>query len=320
MPLRPKKLMIPDRMELIKKAFFFLLFLLCGSLIFSQSKPALLSAEISSIEKKLSDTKLSAVERKSALETMARLFELSGNIEAAAGTWEKAAKTVSGNAGHADLLQSARCFAAIGEFEKADAVLKPVLSASGNKVLQNKARILSAQIEALKTGNTAILSDLLSNPDFAGEKPVLYYSLWRISADPAFRSAIASRLLSELPQSPEARIIRDDNAVSAVPAALWLLTGIEQSPVTVTVTPAAGNTTGSSSGGPALLQTGLFTVEQNAGNMANKLRNAGFTPVIEKKTVNGKEHWIVGVLPGPDLTVTMKQLKDKGFESFPVNL
>ena len=291
--------------------------------VFSQNKPVQLSAEISAAEKKLSDSKLPASDRKAALETLARLYELSGNIEAAAESWQKAAHAAPGNDGYAGLLQSARCFAAIGEFDKADAALRPVLSAGGNKSLQNKAILLSAQTEALKTGNTAVLNSLLTNPDFADQKPALYYSLWRISADPSYQSAIASRLISEYPQSPEARIVRSDSLVSAVPAAFWLLAGSESTAVATGASAIAAvtqspNPTGNSPGGPLMLQTGLFGLEENAGNLAGKLRAAGFSPVMEKKTVNGNERWVVGVLPCTDYLKTMQLLKTKGFDSFPV--
>ena len=305
----------------------FLLFLNMAP-VFSQNKPAQLSAEITAIEKKLADSKLSAPARKAALETLARLYELSGNIEAAAGTWEKAARAVPGDAGHAGLLQSALCYTAIGEFDRAETVLEPVLTGSANKAMQIQARLVSAQIDALKTGSTAALSGLLSNPDFTGIKPALYYSLWRISADPSYQSAMATRLISEYPQSPEARIVRSDNSVSAVPAAFWLLAGSENTAVVTgasaiaavthasnpdatqppTVQPAAGS-------GPLMLQTGLFSKEENAGNLANKLRAAGFSPVTEKR---GSDRWVVGVLPGSDYLSTMRLLKDKGFDSFPV--
>jgi cell division septation protein DedD len=67
-----------------------------------------------------------------------------------------------------------------------------------------------------------------------------------------------------------------------------------------------------------MLQTGLFGREENARTMAERLRKAGFTPVIVRKTVNGGEHWAVGVAPGADPSRTILLLKDRGFESFPV--
>ena len=303
-----------------------LLFFLFAAPVFPQNKPVELSLEIASIEKKLSDSKLSAAERKNALETMARLFELSGNAERAAEAWKEAALAVPGNSGHEALLQSARCYAALGEFDKAEAALKPVL-ADSSQILQNKARLIFTQLEALKTGNTGGLSNLLSNPDFAAQKPVLYYSILKISSDKEVQSAMASRLTGEFPQSPEARIVRNDTMVGAAPLPLWLLLG---QPLVSTSFPAAENTpaennpqTDSTSQtiqtekSGTMLQTGSFSLEENAVSMAGKLRNAGFSPVIAKKTVNGKELCAVGVLPGSNPSQTAQQLKDKGFESFP---
>jgi cell division septation protein DedD len=67
-----------------------------------------------------------------------------------------------------------------------------------------------------------------------------------------------------------------------------------------------------------MLQTGLFSREENAAALAERLRRAGFSPMVSKKTINGSEHWAVGVIPGPDPSKTMLLLKDQGFESFPV--
>ena len=280
------------------------LFLLAGA-GFSQT---LLTAEITAIEKNLSDSKLSPAERKSSLEKMARLFELSGNAERAAEVWKQAALVIPAS-GHENLLNSARCFAAIGEFDRASGELRTILNTS-DRSLSVRARMLNAQIEAFRSGNTGALASLLTNPDFSGQKPALYYAIWKISQDDSF----AARLQREFPQSPEARIARNDEAVHAVPAALWFLSGYpaaSQQAVPATAAPAGTGT---------MLQTGIFTREENARNMAEQLRRAGFTPVVTGKTVNGIAHWAAGVVPEADISQTMRLLKEKGFESFPVSL
>jgi cell division septation protein DedD len=304
-----------------------LFFLFTGSQLFAQAAPALFSVEIAALEKKAADSGVSPPERKQALEKMARLLELSGNMERAAEAWKKAAVAVPGASEDlADLLHSSRCFAAIGEFDKADAALKP-LFASSDKALLIKARLLGAWIEAFRTGRTEALNALLSNPDFADYKPGIYYTIWRISGDSAVKAAMAGRLLAEFPQSPETRIVRGD--VSASPAALWLLSGASQPvPINQPVSTSPPVPTGPSvtetpigpdkAGGPVMLQTGLFSREENARALADRLRNAGFTPAVSQRMVNGKEHWAVGVQPGPDPSRTALLLKDKGFESFPV--
>jgi len=321
-------------------AAFFCLFL--GVSAFSQTNSVSIASEIAALEKKASDSKLSTAERKQSLEKMARLLELSGNVSQAADAWERAALAVPGAAGFQDLLQSARCLAVIGEFDRANATLKPVLGASGPLLVQ--ARLLGAWIEAFKTGQTGGLNTLLSNPDFAGYKPGMYYAIWRISGDSAVRNAMAGRLLAEFPQSPEARIVRDDPIVSAVPAALWLLSAFNQADQVISqpvpeqsrpTPPDQGQyvpawqtqpeqsklvqsrqSAVENSGGPVMLQTGLFSREDNARSLAERLRKAGFSPVVAQKVISGSNYWVVGVQPGPDPSRTMLLLKDRGFESF----
>ena len=292
------------------------------------SQTVLLTTEITTIERQLSNARLPAAERKAALEKMARLYILSGDIERAADSWNRAAQAVPGNAGHLSLYNSALCLTAMGEFDRAESVLQPVLAAAGNRPLQTRGRVLAAQIEALKTGNTRPLSTLISNADFSDYRPQLYYTIWRISGDAAART----RLITDFPQSPEARIVRDDaaipssEAVLALPAAHWLLTGFGQSTVQTPAgqsNPAASSSPASSgspaaSGSPVMFQTGSFSREANAQAMSDRLRTAGFTPVINQRTVNGAANWIVGAAPGPDPSRTQQQLRDRGFEFFPV--
>ncbi|MDR2663196.1 MAG: SPOR domain-containing protein [Treponema sp.] len=295
------------------------------------------------LEKKLSGSKLSSGERKTALVRRARLLELSGNFESAAAAWKEAA--LAGDTGA--LLREARCFAAVGEFEKAQEELR-----TGSRD-SPEARLLFSQLEALRTGRTGALGTLLTDPEFSSYKPGIYYSIWKISGDLSARN----RLIGEFPQSPEARIAKDaglgGNAavnggsatgalpVGAAPSALWLLMGVRpqselsggSAPVAASPQTASAQTTPVVpppaqavpasrgpvvSGGPSILQTGLFGREENARTMAERLREAGFTPVIVRKTVNGREHWAVGVAPGADSSRTMLLLKDRGFESFPV--
>jgi cell division septation protein DedD len=291
-----------------------------------------MAAEIQSIERKLADSKLAPAERKRALTNMARIFELSGNIEGAAEAWNEAAKAVPGTLDHQALLRGALCLSAVGEFDRAGAELRPVLSSPDRRLLSN-ARFISAQIESLKTGRTEALISLMANPDFTEYKPGIYYSIWKISGDTAARA----RLMEEFPQSPEARIARDSALetapVSAAPTAMWLLApggagfsiaqpssqGSQGSSPQSQRPPSQPTVTASSSaGGPVMFQTGLFSREENAQVLADRLRRAGFSPMVTKKTINGADHWAVGVAPGPDPSRTLILLRDKGFESFPV--
>ena len=52
--------------------------------------------------------------------------------------------------------------------------------------------------------------------------------------------------------------------------------------------------------------------------MINRLQAAGFAAAVTRRTVNGTVYWVVYVPPGPDINQTIMQLKNAGFESFPV--
>jgi hypothetical protein len=322
-------------MASIKRALFpavFLLpalFLLALTPAFSQAAPVSLAAEIQGIEKKLSGSGLSPGERKQALMNLGRLFELSGDMEGAARAWTDAA--LSGDT--ASFLRSASCFAAMGEFGRAEDALRTArkaaqgtFGAAENPALAGRVRYLEGQIEGLKSGRTDILQSLLREDAYAELRPGIYYSLWKITGESRYRSG----LLSEYPASPEALILLGANdaapAVGAVPSALWLLMGEEPPAFAAGFRGDAGEnppapavpSVQAAAGAPALLQTGLFSLEENANVLAGRLNTAGFTPVVSTKTVNGVSYWVVGVRPGQDYNRTILLLKNAGFEAFPV--
>jgi tetratricopeptide (TPR) repeat protein len=278
----------------------------------------LFAAEMGGIEKKLGDPALSPTERRGNLIRRARLLTLAGNIEGAAQSWTEAAFAEPGTRDDESLLAGARCLMALGEFDQAEAHVRTILLTGVDKLSLAGARFLNAQIEAFKSGGAAALEALTANPDYADIKPALWYTLWRISGAEAYKQ----RLLEEYPASPEAGILR--GALGSPALALWLLfPGREDAPRAAGAnraeaaagTEAAGATEAEPAG---VLQTGLFSAEENARAMAERLRNAGFSPALHLRRVNDREYWAVSVPPGPDTQQTIMRLKDAGFESFPV--
>ncbi|MDR1375099.1 MAG: SPOR domain-containing protein [Treponema sp.] len=292
----------------------------------AQDKGTPLAAEIQNIDKKLKDSAASGVQRREALRRLARLLRLSGNIEGAAQIWMEAAYTDRRD--DEALLEGAACFIALGELDRAEAAVGPALL-SGDRRILLKARSTAARIEAFRSGNTAAMTALLNDPGYGDLKPVSYYTIWKISGIESYKT----RLLAEFPASPEARIVREEEAVGAVPHALWLLfpgrDSITESPVALssgTVLPTSipgsamdsGIVPAASGDGPLALQTGLFSREENALAMGERLRAAGFTASVDRRTVNESPYWAVSVSPGVDANHTMLRLRDAGFESFPV--
>jgi hypothetical protein len=315
-------------------AFVFLLFssLPTGVCLHGQSgSGGLAAAEIQSLEKKLTDPGLPAAERRRALIGMAGLFRLSGDREAAARAWTEAAFVEPGSRDDQALVEGARCFAAVGELDKAEAQVQTVIRTGRDAALIRNARYLEAQIKAFRSGDFSALASLGEDPAFGEYKAAIYYTQWKLSGDPRYKS----RLLAEYPESPEARIAAggegEGGAVSAAPMALWFLfpgrEGValgspaagEDAPVLPN--PAAPNRQPQETAGgavPAVLQTGLFSREENARVLTERLNRAGFQPDIVRREVKGAGYWAVIVPAGNDMGRTIIRLKDAGFESFPI--
>jgi hypothetical protein len=312
------------------KSLFFALIVSVSPAIHSQSAGVFLEQEIQNLEKTIGNAQKQGNARDGeavwdASKRLGALYELSGNIESAAKAWAGAA-SASASMGKTDddsLANSAVCFAALGEWEKAAAAARQVIEGGRPGPALPKARYISAHIDALSSSDTTALRLLLDDAGFIQWRSPLYYTLWKVTGIETWKN----RLLAEYPQSPEARAAAGSKApdarVSLKPTAFWLLlpgrTGFSLGqPVNLTgagtpsaVTPAAAPS--------AMLQTGLYGVEDNAKAMAGRLRAAGFAPVILKRAVNGKDYFAVQVPPGRDINGTILRLKDSGFESFPVD-
>jgi cell division septation protein DedD len=318
--------------------------------------PGQLGAEIQALEQKLS-AETSLAERHDALVRLAQLRQLSGNIAIAAVNWLEAAATDPND--DAALISGAFCLAAIGEWEKAASTLQPLLAPGkqGPSILQ--AYYLDACMRAWITHDASTLAVLAGDSEFITLRPMIYYTLWQtITRNPNVRGAAnaelwKSRLLSEFPQSPEARAANPEKqknspVISAVQSPLWLLfpgagssappeppksaaaaepskpaAATEQpkpaasadppKPAASTAPPATGNAPST-----VVLQTGLFGKEANARAQSDALRKAGYTATVIRKLVNGTEYWAVTVPAGQNTNKTIQELKKAGFDSFPV--
>ena len=319
----------------------------CGGLLFAQGLPSgKLGAEIQSLEQKLSQTGISAAERRDALMRLARLRQLSGDIAGAAVNWLDAAEAGPGDINA--LVSGAYCLAAIGEWETAASTLRPLLATSWREPAMLQARYLDACLRTWMNADASGLTVLAADPEFATLHPMIYYTLWRsIVRNPGIGAGDAelwkSRLLAEFPKSPEARVAASETTgtapvISAVQSPVWLLmpgtsgSSIPVKPSVVPAMPAAPGkpaapaasavpTTAPAAGNsPAVvIQTGVFGKEANARALAEALRKAGFTATVSRKQVNGVEHWAVTVPPGQDSNKTLQDLKKAGFvDSFPV--
>jgi hypothetical protein len=275
-------------------------------------------------------------------------------VDAAARAWREAALADPDNRDDRSFLESSLCYLALGEFDAATDALRGVLAGESGAAAYRDAQYLSAQIEVFRSGSAASLYALLSQPEYAEYRPAIYYTFWRLFGDAAYKTQI----LTEFPDSPEARILQSEEpaalasalsgagstagTVSARSGPLWFLypgrgniaignpvsvqapvipRQYELSPAPPTIAEPAAQaapTPETVSTGPRALQTGLFSREENAQAAVARLAAKGFAATISQKLVNGVSYWAVSVAPGEDSNQTIMRLKDAGFESFPV--
>jgi hypothetical protein len=317
---------------MLYKTFFLLILIFAAGNLFAQGGTSLVT-EIQNLERNVIRQGISAAERYETLVRLARLRQLSGDIEGAARNWLEAATVIPGSVDDEALLACALCLAAMGEWERASAALEPLLSKN------IKARFLSTAISTIGTGDTSTLEAMVDNPVYSQIKHQILFFLWKVTESPALRfgengSSIQSgsaekwrlQLVSELPQTPEGRLAAGQVSSSVVinPSPFWFfISGFDSLPLlvnepnneqradSVIETPAPQPTAAA-----ARLQTGVFSRERNALAQVTALRRAGFSPSIEQRIVNNTQMWAVTVPSGPDTNRTISDLRTAGFESF----
>jgi cell division septation protein DedD len=317
------------------RVFCALLIAALSQAVYAQNQNAFLADEITTAEKIIQTPQVSGADKHAAFLRLAKLLRLSGDMEKAGAAWADAAFAESGKRDDDALLEAAYCFIAIGDMEKAEASIRTVLLTSISNTAIFRARYLAAQLQAFMASETALLVNLAQDPDYEGYKPAIYYTIWKVSHDERYKS----RLLLEYPASPEALIVKGEPSAIATDSAMWLLFPARElasagsvagpaAPTTPAATPASppASTTpppAAASAQPAVsptghvLQTGLFSKELNARAQIVQLNAAGFQALIQERTVNSRQYWAVVVVPSPDIEQTMRQLKQKGFDSFP---
>jgi tetratricopeptide (TPR) repeat protein len=310
-------------MESIKRKLSLLpaaLFFFAAAVVFAQSAGTRMSApvgvEIQNIEDALSRQGITFAERRQALIRLAQLRRLSGDLEGAAKKFLEAAATEPNRVDENALLSSAFCLAALGEWDSANAALRPLLA--NNPSVQ--ARFLDASIKAWSMGDTAALAAMANSSEYSRQKSVIYYTLWRTAPNGEIWK---NRLLGEFPQSPEGLLAA--SSIGARVSPLWVLfpgENILAQPSIPSPIPQAASSAPASQGQPApapvRLQTGVFSRQANAQSQIEQLRKAGFSPVLEQRRRDGIDSWAVTVPSGSDVNASIRELRSAGFESFPL--
>jgi len=334
-----------------------------------------LETEIQNIERTVARQGIPPAERHDALVRLARLRQLSGDIEGAAKNWLEAATAIPGRVDDEALLSCAYCLAAMGEWDRALTALEPLVAKLP------RARFLDLSIKAIRSGDVSHLAAIVEHPNYAQMKPEIIFVLWKVSRGNT-GERWRQRLAFEFPHTPEGQMASGQAASSIVirPSPFWLFaSGLDSLPLspsrpagqpaqsasaapspsvtaTATATPTPSQTptvtvaqatpapqtpasqpsqpqttqpqpsvpqitqtqapTSQPSASTAKLQTGIYSRQANAQTQATKLREAGFSPTIERRIVNNNEMWAVTVPAGADTNRTIAALRTAGFDSF----
>ena len=326
--IKPVKMFFKIK-KLVLFCFIFLFFTAVG---FAQSGVSL-AAEIQSLERIVSAPDVTPVQKYEAYVMLANLRQLSGDIEGAARNWIDAAGAIPGQIDVESLLNCAYCLAAMGEWERASAALEPLL------YISPRARFLDISIKAINTNDLTALGIMADHPDYSQMKSEILFMLWKLS-DGSTAQMWSQRLAAEFPDTPEGRLAAGQASSTIVrPSPFWLfLGGLDSLPLAAseprasdtassaaqTVIQPAATPVASASATPVTapiavrLQTGIFSREANAQAQVTALRQAGFSPSVEQRTVNGTAMWAVTVSSGADQNRTISELRAAGFESFPL--
>lgn len=283
-----------------------------------------LESETEKIRNALSSSKITVQEKHDNYALLGRILHLSGDIEGAAAAWMNAAYAEPGNRDDNALLESVSCYMAMGEWE---AALTPIQTVSSgirdnsfaSRKLFLKAQYLAAQVEAFRSGNELMLYALTDNPEYAEERPAIYFMSWKLSGNDKYKL----KLFAEYPESPEALALSQESRgkkyVSDAAASPWFLhPGRENMIIDMSTAEIAVKIPVAAEESTTGLQTGLFSNKNNALVQAAALNKAGFRADIVKRLVGQSEYWAVSVPFGDDINKTIIALKEAGYESFPV--
>ena len=302
---------------------FFLIFLFSLPLLNAQSinpawpEPAAVSTEIERLEMLASNP----AQRQEALIQLARLYQLLGNREKALELWTAVSAAAPGARNDKALLEAVKLLISMGEFDKAAAELRNILMTNRTQDIQLSAWHLNAQLEIFRSGNYEPLNQLAGIPDFSNVHSRILYTLWRVCDDASWRTS----LINLYPRSVEAGIAGENPGIKAVFTPQWLLLPPREELTIAAAAPAPAAAVSAPPSVPqtqstsVMLQAGLFSREDNALALAERLNTAGFSSEITRRSLDSGDFWAVNVPSDNNVNQTIARLKSAGFDAFPVN-
>ncbi|MCL1818015.1 MAG: SPOR domain-containing protein [Spirochaetaceae bacterium] len=278
----------------------------------------------------------------------ATLYEVSGSLAKAAALFEQAYAVNPGEASFPFLYRAARILFEMGETQKSEDLARLISNLCKNPVTKKRAAFLLTRILAAKgsreeaMGIAMRLTEDTANPADNENIFLFIFTLADSLGRETERSLALRNLAKDYPDSPEFRLASRaagqsrSAAVTPLPTPSALLNpfsameGAAPSPAVTQAGATGAETKGAASPPPAAaqaapsataVQTGSFSVRENADYMVRDLRSRGFAAEIREaadRTGNPVYRVVVPIAGGgPDeAQKLLMRLKEKSIEGF----
>ena len=255
---------------------------------------------------------------------LAGVEEITGNLESAQKYYQSASLALPEKKDFGSLLQSAVLLFELGNYRGAEAQATVIKETCRLDELVSAAEVLLSRVFLATDREDKSLQIAFSilKKETADLRPAAL--LWVVELSgylgkSELRERAAERLISEFPDSPEAAIYGGD--IGRVPSPSVFI-GLRQTDneAKAAETAIVDDTADQEEGVTLSVQTGLYSVRENAEYALKDLEKEGFNAEIREREIGDSVYYRVLIADvGPDqIDGVILELKEKGFEGFRV--
>jgi hypothetical protein len=252
---------------------------------------------------------------------LAEIEELAGNPVSSQQFYQDASFAVPGSKDFESLLRSALLLLDLGEYRTAEAQSRAIIDTCREEDVKNRAIILLSRIYYMTDREQEALDFFYMDEEWQKKPYPPEGLLWIFELSKRLKvsdlSAIAlEELAARYPDSLELSLISGDAEYLPSPSTfITLADGAESKTV-----PPQESTNPIEEATAISIQTGSFSVKENAEYATADLKAEGFDTRIVERIINDKTFYrvIVPDVELDNLQEILLQLKEKGFEGFPL--
>ncbi|MBT3274001.1 MAG: hypothetical protein HN368_12665 [Spirochaetales bacterium] len=264
------------------------------------------------------------------LTALASLEDLTGRIAAAQRYYQQAAFAVPDKKDFTSLMASANLLYDLGEYRNAEAQARGIQETCNIESIRFSAELLLSRIyyrserndKALETARNMVTRD----PARISPAALLWIiELGRYLMEESLSGKAEELLMAIYPDSPEAALA--SGLVDSLPSPSSFLETLPSEKRDIEpdgdVEDAMVSDGGADKSGPEFvsIQTGSFSVRENADFASKDLKDAGFASEVQVVHVNSRTYYRVVIVevPAAESNDLILKLKDKGFEGFRIS-